>query len=71
MGYRKESLLQFNQLPRTPIESIESIDQSRIIENDFQLISVPFKSGYPGINDKREEIFINDIFNKDSKQKAT
>ena len=70
LGYRKESLLQFNQLPRTPIESIESIDQSRIIENDFQLISVPFKSGYPGINDKREEIFINDIFNKDSKQKA-
>jgi len=70
LGYRKESLLQFNSLPRTPLESTQSIDQSRIIENDYPLMSVSFKYGYPGINDTREEKIIHEIYNKDIIQKS-
>ena len=70
LGYRKEAILLFNQMPRTPVESTQSIDQSRIIENDYPLMSVPFQSGYPGINDTQEEKIVRDILNKDPAQKS-
>ena len=70
LGYRKDALIQFNQMPRTPLESTQSIDQSRIIENDYPLMSVPFKSGYPGINDAREEKIVRVILTKDLDQKT-
>ena len=70
LGYRKESLLQFNRLPRTPLESSQSIDQLRIIENDYPLMSVSFQYGYPGINDTREEKIIHEIYKKDETQKS-
>ena len=66
LGYRKESLLQFNRLPRTPLESTQSIDQLRIIGNDNPLMSGQY--GYPGINDMREEKIIQEIYEKDEIQ---
>ena len=69
LGYRKEALLQFNQMPRTPLESTQSIDQSRIIENDYPLMSVPFQSGYLGINEPREVKIVKKILETDERQK--
>ena len=70
LGYRKEALIQFNRLPRTPLESTQSIDQSRIIENDSPLMSVPFASGYPGINDTREAEIVRGVLQSNNHQQA-
>jgi len=68
LGYSKKSVLNFSSLKRTDIEKTQSIDQSRVIENDLELFSVPFKNGYPGINDEREEKIVRKILQSDQEQ---
>lgn len=68
LAYSKSSLLNFSNLKRTMIEMTQSIDQSRVIENDLNLLSVSFEKGYPGINDKREEAQVRKILKKDKEQ---
>ena len=70
LGYSKESILNFSNLKRTEIEITQSIDQSRVIENDLKLLSVPFKKGYPGINDKKEERQVRKILEVDEHQQS-
>lgn len=70
LGYRRENLMAYRDLQRTPLEVSQSIDQSRIIEHDIALQSVPFRSGYPGINDHREEQFVRLILKTDPLQQA-
>ena len=69
LGYNRESLLNYRQLPRTPMEKIQSIDQSRVVEHDIPLHAVVFSNGYPGINNKEEEKKIREILKMDSRQK--
>lgn len=54
LAYRLDYLDRYAELSRTPMEKAESIDQSRIIEHDGILQSVPFTAGYPGINHPSE-----------------
>jgi CMP-2-keto-3-deoxyoctulosonic acid synthetase len=68
LGYTRESLLAFSKLSRTPLESTQSIDQSRIIEHEIHLMAVPFEKGYLGINDSREEILVKGILQSDPQQ---
>jgi 3-deoxy-manno-octulosonate cytidylyltransferase (CMP-KDO synthetase) len=68
LGYSKKSVLSFSKLSRTSLETTQSIDQSRIIEHDISLMSIPFKIGYPGINDAREEKMVRDILKTDEEQ---
>jgi CMP-2-keto-3-deoxyoctulosonic acid synthetase len=70
LGYRIESLLAFSNLARTPLETSQSIDQSRIIEHEIPLQAVTFEKGYPGINDLREEQMVREILKTDPEQKA-
>ena len=70
LGYCRESLLAFSQLSRTSLEASQSIDQSRIIEHEISLLAVPFKKGYPGINDSREEQMVRQIIRTDSGQRS-
>jgi len=70
LAYSRAGLLKFSELPRTPLEISQSIDQSRIIENDFELFSVPFSSGSPGINEPREEKIVREILKSNPKQKS-
>ena len=69
LGYSKNALLNYSGLIRTPLEITQSIDQSRIIENDLPLISVPFSAGFPGINDDREEKMVKEILKTNKSQK--
>ena len=69
LGYRKDALLNYSGLRRTPLETIQSIDQSRIIENDLELCSVTFSAGYPGINEPREAEIVKEILKTNSRQK--
>ena len=69
LGFRKDALLNYSGLNRTPLEITQSIDQSRIIENDLELISVQFSAGFPGINDVREESTVKSILKTNKRQK--
>ena len=70
LGYTLESLFAFSRLNRTPLETTQSIDQSRIIEHEIPLLAVPFEKGYPGINDLREEQMVREILKTDREQMA-
>ena len=54
LGYRRDFLDRYAQLARTPLETIESIDQMRIIEHDVELRAFEFRRAYLGINEPRE-----------------
>ena len=68
LGYSRDALLKYSDMPRTPLEINQSIDQSRIIENDITLYSVAFSGGYPGINDRREAELVKDILRTNEDQ---
>ncbi len=70
LGYTRDSLKDYRCLARTPIEMTQSIDQSRIIEHDEDLVRVPFRSGYPGINEPREEAFVRSILETNKEQQS-
>ena len=70
LGYTRESLFAFSRLNRTPLETTQSIDQSRIIEHEIPLLAVPFEKGYPGINDSREEQMVRKFFQTDPIQRS-
>ncbi len=70
LAYSKNGILKFNQFKRTNIESVESIDQMRIIENDKILKSCRFKFAYPGINTKAEYVKVIKILSSDNLQKG-
>jgi 3-deoxy-manno-octulosonate cytidylyltransferase (CMP-KDO synthetase) len=54
IAYRKEFLLKLTDLPSSPIEIAESIEQLRIIENGFTIRSVPVEPSLPSVNEPRE-----------------
>jgi 3-deoxy-manno-octulosonate cytidylyltransferase (CMP-KDO synthetase) len=70
LGYTRESLFALSRLNRTPLETTQSIDQSRIIEHEIPLLAVPFEKGYPGINDSREEQMVRKILQTDPIQRS-
>ena len=69
MGYTRKSLNKYKELPRTPLEVTQSIDQLRIIENGLELLSVSFSAGYLGINEPQEVEIVKKILETDERQK--
>lgn len=70
LAYRRDFLERYLTLWRTPMETAESIDQSRIIEHDVPLLSVAFTGGYLGINEQREVDMVQACLNEDPHQQA-
>lgn len=64
LAYSHSFLERYNRMERTPIEMLQSIDQSRIIENDVHLQAVNWPRGYPGVN-YSDEIEIVERFLKE------
>jgi 3-deoxy-manno-octulosonate cytidylyltransferase (CMP-KDO synthetase) len=60
IAYRKDFLLQLTSLPPAPIEMAESIEQMRIIENGFGLVSVPVSPSLPSVNEPGEAQIVLD-----------
>lgn len=48
--YSKEFLLQFNELPASPLEATESLEQLRVLENDFPMGVHITQSSMPGVD---------------------
>ncbi len=70
LGYRVDFLERYGRLKRTPLERAESVDQSRIIEHDHWLQSVPFRKAYAGVNHPRELAQAKKILASDPRQQA-
>ena len=69
LAFSREFLGRYSTLSRTPVETAESIDQSRIVEHDIDLRGVPFSRGYPGINEPREVALVEEFLRSDARQR--
>jgi 3-deoxy-manno-octulosonate cytidylyltransferase (CMP-KDO synthetase) len=69
LGYERSFLKRFKEIDRTPLELLESIDQSRIVESDEILQGVNFSRGYPGINESREMAIVERYLEHDPLQR--
>lgn len=70
VGYRRDFLLRYGTLARTPLEAAEGIDQSRIVEHDVELRAVEFTKGFPGINEPREVAMVETVLDQHPAQHA-
>jgi len=70
LGYRRDVLERYGNLPRTPLEQAEGVDQSRILEHDILLRAVEFRKAYPGLNEPRELALIERLLEDDPVQAA-
>lgn len=70
LGYRKDFVEGYGRLECTPLERLEAIDQSRILEHDLVLQGISFKKGYPGINERREVEEVRRLLKEDPLQQA-
>jgi 3-deoxy-manno-octulosonate cytidylyltransferase (CMP-KDO synthetase) len=69
IAYRKDFLLKLALLPASMIERAESIEQMRIIDNDFILQSVQLSPSLPSVNEPHEaQIVLNYIHNNAEQQ---
>jgi 3-deoxy-manno-octulosonate cytidylyltransferase (CMP-KDO synthetase) len=63
-GYRKETLLQFNQLPEGPLERAEKLEQLRALENGIpiRVVEVDYRGRTHGSVDRPEDVsFIESV----------
>lgn len=71
LAYSRSFLERYRAVERTPLEIMESIDQSRIIEHDVTLRGVDFMKGYPGVNEPWELDVVGRYLEEDPLQRAT
>ena len=70
VAYRKDFLLHLSKLTETLIESTEYIEQMRIIENGYELQSVPVEPSLPSVNEPHETNIILDFVKNNVEQKT-
>ena len=69
IGYKKIFLNKLNKLPSMEIEIAEFIEQMRIIENGYNLYSVPVEPSLASINEPHEADIVINYLKKDIEQK--
>ena len=70
IAYRKEFLLRLTALSASPIEQAEFIEQMRIIEHGYSLLSVPVSPSLPSVNEPHEAEIVLDYVRRDAEQRA-
>lgn len=68
LGYSRSFLNGFHRLEQTPLELLESIEQSRFLEYDFEIQGVRFEKSYHGINTPQEADAVKKYLETDSRQ---
>jgi 3-deoxy-manno-octulosonate cytidylyltransferase (CMP-KDO synthetase) len=68
IAYRKEFLERLSFLSPSFVEQTESIEQMRIIENGYSLLSVPFESSLPSVNEPDEAKLVKDYLSSNNRQ---
>ncbi len=70
IAYRKKFLLELTNLPPSPIERSEFIEQMRILEYNFSLQSVPVFPSLPSVNEPCEADIVLRYIQQNIEQKA-
>lgn len=70
IAYRKDFLMELTQMPASPIELAEFIEQMRILENDFTLQSVPVEPSLPSVNEPLEANIVLDYIANNDEQRS-
>jgi len=65
-AFRREALIRFSSLPRTPLEKIESVDMLRLLENGFKVRIVVFSGQMVGVDTSRDLEKAEELMRKDS-----
>ena len=68
ISFRKEFLLELNDLESGAIEQVELIEQMRIIESGYDLQSVPVEESLPSVNEPGEVEVVLDFIQRDRSQ---
>ncbi len=69
IAFTKDFLIQLSKFKSGKIESTESIEQMRIIENGYSITSIPFNKSQASINEPDDLEVVLQILNKDKEQK--
>jgi 3-deoxy-manno-octulosonate cytidylyltransferase (CMP-KDO synthetase) len=69
IAYRRDFLLELTKLPPATIEQAEFIEQMRILENGFELRSVPVEPSLPSINEPHEADVVVNYLHDNSEQR--
>ena len=67
-AFSKETLIEIAGLETTPFESIESIEQMRMIENGYQINSIKLNRGFPSVNVPSDINLVNQALLNDTEQ---
>ncbi len=68
-AYEREFLLKFPILPRSFLEEVESLEQLRILENNYSIGTYIADDSYPGVDTPEDLKTIIEIFKKENKLK--
>jgi len=69
IAYRKDFLLQLTKMPPSTVEEAELIEQMRIIENGYNLQSVPVSPSLPSVNEPEEADIVLNYIRQDDEQR--
>ena len=70
IAFQRDFLIELSDLPGTPFEIAESIEQSRILEHDVPLHSVELPASYPSVNEPSEAAQVQECLQRDPAQQA-
>jgi 3-deoxy-manno-octulosonate cytidylyltransferase (CMP-KDO synthetase) len=67
-SFSKGNLLQIAKLKPTPFENLESIEQMRMLENNFQITANELDRAFPSVNIETDVRLVEDFLLKDREQ---
>lgn len=70
IAYRRDYLLELSVMPPGVVETLESIEQMRIVESGGRMISVPVEESLPSVNEPHEADLVLQYIKDDSEQRA-
>ncbi|WP_375450200.1 cytidylyltransferase domain-containing protein [uncultured Devosia sp.] len=70
IAYRRDYLMDLSAMPPGVVETLESIEQMRIIENGGLMVSVPVEESLPSVNEPHEADLVLDHIRNDIEQQS-
>ena len=68
IAFRRDYLVELSAMPPSVIETLESIEQMRIVESRGHMVSVPVAESLPSVNEPHEASIVLDYINNNSEQ---
>jgi 3-deoxy-manno-octulosonate cytidylyltransferase (CMP-KDO synthetase) len=65
IAFRRSFLLEFNRLPPTPLEKIESVDMLRVLEHGMKIMTVNSPDKIYSVDTLEDLAFVENIMQND------